>query len=140
MRAFLTVLTLVATLAGCAPVYEPGYRLELPASPSAEMQACVAQCSAAREACLTPARAEFAACQDRAALEQNICRSNAQIDFELCQGANAPEGRTCIYRICEFRQCGRGAIDACEADHRRCFAGCGGTVVEEPRCVANCPS
>ena len=73
-------------------------------------------------------------------LEQNICRSNAQIDFEICQGAYAPTGATCLYRICEFRRCDRGAIDACESDHRRCFAGCGGTVLEERRCVANCPS
>ena len=105
------------------------------------MQACVAQCSAAREACLTPARAEFAACQDRAALEQNICRSNAQIDFEVCQGANAPDGRDLHLPDLRVPAVPRAsAIDACEADHRRCFAGCGGTVVEEPRCVANCPS
>lgn len=140
MRRFLVVLGIAAALGGCEPVYETGYRLELPDGVGASARSCVADCAAAQQACLAPARAKFAACQDRAVLEQNLCRSNAQIDYETCLRADAPNGATCIYRICTFRRCNQDGMASCEAAYRGCFAGCGGTVVEEPRCVANCPS
>jgi hypothetical protein len=139
-RPAFAALGLALALAGCQPVYETGYRFEPPADGGERAATCVASCAAAQEACLKPARAEFAACQGRASMQQDQCRAQSQIQFEICQGAYAPEGLTCIYQICHFQQCDQGGIAACEADYRACFAGCGGKVVEEPRCVANCPS
>ena len=57
----------------------------------------------------------------------------------ICQQAYSSKGINCSSRLCD-RHLRPAAIRDCEADYRRCFAGCGGKVVEEPRCVANCPS
>ena len=131
---------LLAGLVACAPVYEPSFRLQAPEIMDAQARRCVAACNAAREACFTPARDELAACSSRALLQQDQCRSNARIDYQVCQSAFGPEGQSCFLRLCERPTCEPVAIRACEADYRRCFAACGGTVVEERRCVANCPS
>ena len=71
---------------------------------------------------------------------RTMCRNNAQIDYQICQRADAPNGATCIYRICPAAHLRAHGDQLCEAAYRGCFAGCGGTVVEEPHCVANCPS
>jgi hypothetical protein len=131
---------LLVTLASCAPVYEPRFRTEMPRPLDAAARECLASCDRARDACFIPARAEFAACSERAILIQDQCRANAQIDYQICQRAFAPDGRTCYLPICDRPRCETRALDLCEADYRRCFAACGGTVVEEQVCVANCPS
>ena len=125
---------------GCGPVYEPSYRLEPPVQPNAVPAQCLADCAVARSACLVAAHDGLQACATRASLSQDLCRSRAQLDFQICQKAFAPQGSTCVYRICDRPICAPTAIEACEASHRQCFAGCGGTVVEEQRCVENCPS
>ena len=132
---------LAAVRAGCQPVYETGYRFDLPAAGGEAAQACVAQLRRPRRLpASVPAREEFAACRERAILVQDQCRSNAQIDYQICQRAYAPDGADLHLPDLRAAACEPAAIDLCEADYRRCFAGCGGTVVEERRCVANCPS
>ena len=133
-------LALPVLLASCAPVYEPAFRTEMPRPLDAAARQCLVMCDEARDACFVPAREEFAACSERAILAQDQCRANAQIDQQICQSAYAPEGQVCIPKICERTRCPALALDACEADYRRCFAACGGTVIEDRRCVANCPS
>ena len=128
-----------AVLAGCAPVYEPSFRLEPPPVSEASRQ-CLSACADAREACFVPARQLFAQCSEHALLVQDQCRANAQIDYQICQSAYGPEGQICTLAACPRPQCATDALDRCESDYRRCFAACGGTVVEERRCVANCPS
>lgn len=137
-RALLLLAFLLA-VAACAPRYETGYRLEPPADAGPETQRCLADCAAAREACLGPARESFAACEDRATLRQSSCQRKADIDFQLCQGTARDTGRVCVRRVCYRERCEPTALAACEAEHRRCFQACGGAVVEERRCVANCP-
>jgi hypothetical protein len=135
--ACITLLTLTA----CAPVYEPSYRLEPPADAARpDVRQCLATCGATRDACRVSANARRAACEDRASLMQNSCQSNAQIRFQQCLAASRSTGEDCSMRICERPRCPTEAVDACEAGYRGCFADCGGTVVEERRCVANCPS
>jgi hypothetical protein len=131
---------LLAVVAACAPVYEPAFRTEMPRPLDAAARHCLTLCDQARDACFVPAREEFAQCSERAILAQDQCRSNAQIDYQICQRAYGPDGATCAPGICERERCPAPALDLCEADYRRCFAACGGTVVEERRCVANCPS
>jgi hypothetical protein len=138
MRRWVLALTM-AMAAGCGPVYEPVYRFEPPAE-EASARRCLAACEAARAACLPPARDRLAACEARASLSQDLCRSNARIDFEICRSAFAPEGQVCVPRICQRPRCPPVEIESCDSDYRRCFAACGGTVVEERRCVTNCPS
>jgi hypothetical protein len=133
-------LALLAVIAACAPVYEPAFRTEMPRPLDAAARQCLTLCDQARDACFVPAREEFAHCSERAILAQDQCRANAQIDYQICQRAYGPEGMTCAAAICDRQRCSAPALDLCEADYRRCFAGCGGTVVEDRRCVANCPS
>jgi hypothetical protein len=130
----------LAAGSGCAPQYEPAFRLEMPRPLDATARQCLSVCDQARDACFEPARREFADCSERALLVQNQCRANAQIDLQICQSAYGPEGYICAMRLCERPRCEPPALGPCEADYRRCFAGCGGTVIEEQRCVANCPS
>jgi hypothetical protein len=141
MRRWILALT-IAMAAGCGPVYEPVYRFEPPPAGAEEAGArrCLAACEAARAACLPPARDRLAACEARASLSQDLCRSNARIDFEICRSAFEPTGSVCVPRICQRPRCPPVEAEACESDYRRCFAACGGTVVEERLCVANCPS
>jgi hypothetical protein len=128
-------------VAACgAPVYEPAYRLDMPRPLDAAARRCLAACDEARDACFAPARSAFAACSERAILVQNQCRARATIEQQVCASAYAPQGQTCFMPLCERPRCEPAALAPCEADHRRCFAACGGTVVEESRCVANCPA
>jgi hypothetical protein len=134
------ILVLSIALGACAPVYEPSFHLQAPDPLDQAARQCLAGCDAGREACLIPAREAVAQCTEHALLVQDQCRANAQIDYQICQSAYGPEGQVCAMAVCTRPTCAPVAIDQCEADYRRCFAGCGGTVVEERRCVANCPS
>jgi hypothetical protein len=125
---------------GCAPQYEPIFRLELPPTLDSAGRQCLAACEDERARCEIEARHVHAACADRALLVEDQCRANALIDYQICQRAFGPDGRTCFQRICQRPVCGTAPFDRCDTDHRRCFAACGGTVVEGQRCVANCPS
>lgn len=134
------VLAVMLALAACSPVYETGYRLEPPASPTAETQACLAGCAAAQDACLDSAEARLSLCEDRSTLRRQSCEQQAQLDYMVCSGASDRDGVSCSRRRCERASCPRTELASCAADHRRCFAACGGSVVAAPRCVANCPS
>lgn len=132
MRIPAVLLALALLAVGCAPIDEPRYRFEPPAqAESPETRRCLAACTAARDACSGPAQRQFAACDARAAQLYDRCERNASIDFDVCIGAYRRTGVTCRRRICERPICPREGIEACEADYRRCFAGCGGRVVEE---------
>lgn len=133
-------LLALGCLAACAPEYESRYRVEMPRPLDEQARQCLTRCDLARDACFTPARAEFAACSERAILVQDQCRANAQIEYQVCQRAYAPTGQDCYYATCERPSCAAPDLSLCEADYRRCFADCGGTVVEDRVCVANCPS
>ena len=121
------------------PVYEPVYRFELPAAAGRRRRQCLAACdgratpaSCRRGPSSPPAR--------RASLAQDLVPE--QRPDRLSRSARAPS-RPRAKPASRRSASGRGARPgggACEADYRRCFAGCGGTVVEERRCVANCPS
>ena len=139
-RRRLPAILLALLIGACSPVYERSYRLEPPAQPSDATQQCLAQCTMAQNACLVPANAQLQNCDAMASLAQDQCRNQAQIDYMICQQAYSSEGINCSYRVCDRPICAPTAVRDCEADYRRCFAGCGGRVVEEPRCVANCPS
>jgi hypothetical protein len=141
MRDAIRALALLLAFSACAPSYETRYRLEPPAdaqSPAA--RSCLARCSAESDACLDAARQTLTDCENRATLRQTSCQSKADLDFRICQAASADTGRMCVRRLCQRQICRPVAIESCEADHRRCFQACGGSVVEERRCVANCPS
>jgi hypothetical protein len=140
VRPRAAVLVLLLAAAACAPVYEPSFRLNMPQPLDTTARQCFANCVTTREACFVPAREAHAQCSEHANLVQNQCRANAQIDYQICQSAYGPEGQICVPAICQRPRCTADALDLCEADYRRCFAGCGGRVVEERRCVANCPS
>lgn len=139
-RPRTVLLALLLAAGACAPVYEPSFRLETPDTLDAAARQCLDACDVAREACFVPARDAFAQCSEHAILVQNQCRANAQIDYQICQSAYGPEGQVCVPAVCQRPRCTPDALDQCEADYRRCFAGCGGRVVEDRRCVANCPS
>ena len=139
-RGLALAALLPAAVAACAPVYGPAFRLEPPAGADAATQACLARCAGVEAACLAPARAGLANCQAQATLLQDQCRANARINYTICQTAFAPDGAICVLRLCPTVPCDGSAVARCEDSYRHCFAGCGGTVVEERRCVANCPS
>ncbi|MGD9511283.1 MAG: hypothetical protein AB7I59_19755 [Geminicoccaceae bacterium] len=137
---FGAALLALAVLGSCAPEYQTSYRLDMPRPLSEEARQCLARCDRARDACFVPARDEFAACTERALMVQDQCRANAQIEYQICQRAYAPTGQDCYHAACDRPVCDTPAFALCETDYRRCFADCGGTVVEDRRCVANCPS
>lgn len=134
------VAALGLLLVACGPVYETDYRLEPPAEPSATTRQCLAGCAIARDRCLAGAEDRLGRCEDRATLRQQTCEQQAQLDYLVCSGAADRDGVVCGRRTCPRPECPRIELAACEADNRDCFAACGGSVVEERRCVANCPS
>lgn len=130
---------LLLALAACAPVQETVYRFEPPAEATAETRQCLADCEVARDACLAAARAEFQSCEESATLRQTACARNAQLDYMTCIRID-DDDRGCYRRFCRRALCPTTGLDACASAYRRCFSACGGSVVEEERCVANCPS
>lgn len=107
------------------------YRFEPPAISTAETQRCLSDCTATRDSCAIPAQSRFAACDQRAAALDTICENNARAAFEICQRGAARTGKLCTRRQCDRPVCARTEIETCEADYRRCFAACGGSVVAE---------
>jgi hypothetical protein len=141
MARALAALMLLLALFGCSPQYEIRYRLELPPDAgSAAARQCLAACTAASDACTGEAQAALGACEDRATLRQAACQSRADMDFQVCQASARDTGKMCVRRFCRRERCPRVSFERCDADYRACFRSCGGTVVEERRCVANCPS
>ena len=122
-----------------------GLRARLPAGPAGGQRMRAAQAvprplRRGADACLVPAREFAGQLRGPATLRQDQCRANAQIDYTICQSAYAPTGHCFVGALPDRPSATPSAVAVCEADYRRCFAGCGGTVVEERRCVANCPS
>lgn len=130
--ARIAPLALLLALLACEPAQGPRYRLEPPASPTAETERCLASCAAELAACREPAEARHRACEDQVTLRLTACERNAQLDYLLCARANDDELVTCRRRICDRPRCPTDALAACDAAHRGCFAGCGGRVIEEP--------
>lgn len=132
---------LLLALVACGPVYETGYRFEPPedaASPA--VQQCLAACNASQAVCQASAQEDLRRCDEQASLRFSACQARAQLDFELCRGDARTTGETCIMPLCQRPACSTAAVDSCAAGYRRCFASCGGVVVEEQRCVSGCPS
>lgn len=117
-------------LVACGPE-APRYRLEPPVPSTAEARRCLSACAAEQAACREPAEARFRACEDRATLLHTACERNAQLDYLTCARANDDDRTSCYRRSCLRPLCPMGAIEACEAAYRDCFAGCGGRVIED---------
>ena len=122
---------------------------------------CRSHCAEAREACLKTIDAEV----DRAYAEAlkgyaaDLDRYRAELEryrFDLWLGwhhgymwydqwpyyyasaiAPAPPGREAVRNQVAKARC--DADCGCQARHDACFIGCGGSKVEETRCIANCP-
>lgn len=138
LRCFFLLLLVVVA---CGPVYETTYRFEPPedaASPAT--QQCLAACEAAQGACRASANEELRRCDEQVSLRYSACQARAQLDFDMCRGDARSTGETCVMPLCRRPVCPTMAFDACDAGYRRCFASCGGVVVEERRCVSGCPS
>ncbi len=134
MGRWVRCLALIGlALVSCGPVRETVYRLEPPPDPSAATQACLAGCATERDACLIPAEERFRTCENRSTLRLQACESQAQLDRMVCSATDDRYDVGCFRRSCERALCSTAEIDGCEADHRRCFAACGGRVVEEER-------
>lgn len=116
--------------AACAPA-GTSHRLEPPAAASPEARRCLADCAAARNACLLPADEALARCEERAVLRHALCEDQARNAFWICRRGAARDGQTCHRRRCRLTVCPRTALEACATAYRRCFATCGGQVVEE---------
>lgn len=126
MRSIFGWFSLALLVVGCAsPVYQQQLRLVEPSTPYG--QNCVGICSQGREQCLTLKELEYA-----------NCRRVAQSEYELCLAReNVP-----VYapsRKCYLERCERASEESCDDDFRECFIDCGGKIVEEEVCTANCP-
>ena len=140
MRGVAFLLSILLTFAACGPVYETDYRLETPDRTDEATAACLNACGAERGSCGRAAEQELRACEDRASLQEQACATRAQLDYMVCSAGAERDGTSCYRRVCRRPSCSTGALDSCEASYRRCFAACGGKVLEERRCVANCSS
>ena len=107
----------------------------------AAAQACLARCAEVQDACLVPAREALAACNaagDPAA--GPVPGQRADRLHDLPERLRAGRGHLLHGDLPAPPSATPSAVAVCEDSYRHCFAGCGGTVVEERRCVANCPS
>lgn len=140
MRGVAFLACTLLALAACGPVYETDYRLETPDQTDEATTGCLSACAAERGSCGRAAEQELRLCEDRASLQEQACETRAQLDFMVCSAGAERDGTSCYRRQCRRPSCSTGGLGACEASYRRCFAACGGKVLEERRCVANCPS
>lgn len=128
------VALLAATLwlTACGPWYTTDYKFIPPPAPQSRV--CVLQCESNR-----------LQCQQIQDMQKENCEDRAEMDYRWCESRRAYEyrqdgSRRCVRNCsCTRRYCGGYDRATCEAHHRTCFQFCGGTIVEEKRCVFNCP-
>jgi hypothetical protein len=122
---WLPATLLLLCLAGCNPIYRTHYDYQPPDSPVG--RSCIATCGGNRELCISNNQ-----------LRHSACRSEREAEYQRCMASAVREKKD------PSKACSRGYCPqpddhaACEPRYAQCYRDCGGRVVEERRCVANC--
>ena len=122
------LLTVVAAMTACGPIYSTDYDFIAPKSDMSKM--CTADCVQSKNMCEQSCRMENQDCRFRA-------QRDADRDYDRYLHEHRPEGND--KKRSDFDrsyQCNMSCN--CEPTYRSCYSACGGTVLEKRTCVAFC--
>ena len=121
-RAYLLLLC----ASGCGPIYSTEYKFFPPKDPRSSY--CIQQCESDADRCRQYQSAQHDSCEYENQRLMNEC--NYQIQQSKGRG---PKWHECGRQLsCDFPE------TRCISDFHNCYRYCGGTVIEEKVCVANC--
>ena len=121
-NAPLTLLALM--LCSCGPLYETRYSFTPPRDYNG--RSCVISCETSRLQCKQLQQMQYNTCEQQSRLEQDRCEFNIRL-----------EGREPKWYECSSSYCSNDT-ESCESTYRNCYQLCGGSVIAEDVCVANC--
>ena len=130
LKLLLAVITAI-TMMACSSVYDTQYRYQKPSSESGKQ--CIVQCQQTKNTCQQLCQNDSPLCKARA-------RERARQDFNEYVSQRKIAGKPIVRDLDSFYdplQCASPTCN-CEADYRACYQMCGGQVVAEKKCVANC--
>jgi hypothetical protein len=125
-RLFLT-FPLYLLLTACGPIYDTAYRFLPPEDSSGRV--CIYQCENGRLQCRTIQEMQSRNCE--AWSNQDV--ANCEANIRIYQNRE-PKWYECTGESCS------PDYDQCDLSYRNCYEACGGRVISETRCVANCQS
>lgn len=123
-----------AVMIGCSPVYQTQYTLTPPTNKNGKH--CVSQCQQTKTYCRQSAYDRHQVCltDERARADREYTEYKVH---QMLKKKKVWKSSSDFYNP---RSCtGHGTYSqVCDNDFRGCFATCGGTVVPQTVCVANC--
>ena len=137
MTSFLKasgLLSLICLLYGCGPVYQTTYTMVPPATETGRM--CANNCLLSKQQCQQSCTMQQAACDRQEDLEAEN-RYLRYVNDQRSQGKEIKRSRESFrygHSCIEVQQC----HNQCETDYHICHTNCGGQVIPQTMCVANC--
>ncbi|HMO01741.1 MAG TPA: hypothetical protein PKD37_02570 [Oligoflexia bacterium] len=111
-------------LSSCGPVFETKYTYIPPKSASGA--SCVANCSITQSQCEDMERMRYQTCEER-----------AQMNYDSCVLSHRLTGEKEKWYDCWRDSCSMD-LEKCAERYRICYQSCGGRVLGETVCTANC--
>ena len=130
----ILIVTAMAVLGGCGPVYKTVYDYTSPPSP--EGQICASKCSEISNLCVQNCELKEDQCISRA-------REDAARDFDYYVRQRKKDNLPIEKDLDDFLYTGgcytsRSCKETCDNNFRQCFVGCGGSYTSREVCTAFC--
>jgi hypothetical protein len=129
LTAYGTLLLLIVALMGCGPVYQTDYIFRPPEDYNGRN--CILQCDNMKMQCEQSAEMSYQDCEHRNAIEYDHCMRREKV---YNKKGDCIENCYCSQ---DTWSCSRD-FSRCDLNYRQCYRNCGGTVLEQNRCVSNC--
>jgi hypothetical protein len=122
----LILLCFPATvLFGCGPIYDTTYTFIPPEDNRGQI--CTFQCENSKSQCIQLEEMKESNCQSRSDAQRYICEERIRAQY-----GREPKWYECGGETCSADEA------RCESQYRSCYQACGGRVIAETRCIANC--
>ena len=123
---FFALIGLLQVITACGPIYSTEYKFVPPKSSGGK--SCLDRCPDMKDQCL-----------EIEELNKDECEEINRRHMEDCEDEiSRKEHRAPKWNECgKIKGCGV-STERCEEAYRSCYRACGGEVIEEQVCVANC--
>jgi len=135
-------LIILAALAACeppGPIYQAHHNLTPPASDMGRL--CAAQCSNTKQQCAQNATLTKTLLTERCEDDARVTARRKYRDYvhkKRLKGAKVRQSEGSFYNAYHCKKKGSGQAAICSESYHQCYTTCGGQVVAQSLCVANC--